>query len=207
MTDYFAKILVESNLLLSHKAIVRNESIETVFTRVNSWATQFYKNYEESGGRGPYILKLWVERRREPNYLLVDYENRKEWIHKAININSSSEILFHQIQNDVQVSVKMYPKGVISRSSKSRFDDERINRLHKNADVAWVDFILEVFRVAGVDNYDEIKVLLLPDEKIQERDRIAKEYRTKMGNELKKIAVMMIIAMIFFWLLGYLLNR
>ena len=130
MTDYFGRILVESNLLLSHKAIVRNESIENVFRRVNNFASHFYK-YEKTT-ENAVILQLLVERRRTPDYLLVSYTDRDKGVHKARPIISYSEIMFIQTQKDVEVTVNMYPTSPIFRRSKSKYDNEKLIQLSKN---------------------------------------------------------------------------
>ena len=181
--------------MLTHKAIVKNESIENVFSRVNNFASNFYKN---EFGAEVFILKLWVERRRTPDYLLLSYTNREKWIHKAISIDSYSEIFFKQIQEDVEVLVKMYLSSPFQTTSINNY--RRMTK--KDAELAWVDFVLDIFRVANVDNYEEIKGSLLSDEVVKERSRIANSFKHSTNRSFINLAIVTIAIMLILWILS-----
>ena len=67
----------------------------------------------------------------------------------------------------------------------------------EDAKLVWIDFILEVFRVAGVSNYEKLVEEFLPEPVLREREHIAEENRTTMNSQFTKLAIGIALFILF----------
>ncbi|MHA1542788.1 MAG: hypothetical protein ACTSQH_07410 [Candidatus Hodarchaeales archaeon] len=199
MVTFFEKKLDESNLIIFQKAVVSNSTCEIVYKKVYEY---IQNNNESIGSDEGTVYELVLLKRRDPNYILVSYINIRGWLYNAISINSYSEIIFSQLKSNVEVTVKMYRRS--NHQTISAFHYEVLT--NEKAKITWVDFILEMFKIAGVDNYDKIVEELLPDSILRKRDEIAdsNKYRTRIF--IRNLVVGISVLLFFLYIFNLLKN-
>ena len=156
MASYFERVLVDSNLMLSNKAIVSNATCNEVYNRIYR---HIKANIRIDGTDSVVLNQLLIERKREPEYLLLNYDNH-EGLHSLIPIVSYTEIHLRQIGSSVEGLVKMYKAH--EHQKLIPFGVEYLTK--EKARISWVDFILEIYKVAEIDNYDAKADELIPIE-------------------------------------------
>lgn len=70
----------------------------------------------------------------------------------------------------------------------------------KKARITWVDFVLEVFKVAEIDDYHGMEDRLIPEEMRFERERIMLSSRKGLLSSLRYVVIFSAIALVFLYL-------
>ena len=193
LTPYFERVLVDSNLMLSNKAIVSNATCNEVYNRIYR---HIKANIRIDGTDSVVLNQLLIERKREPEYLLLNYDNH-EGLHSLIPIVSYTEIHLRQIGSSVEVLVKMYKAH--EHQKLIPFGVEYLTK--EKARISWVDFILEIYKVAEIDNYDAKADELIPIEiqlKRMELEELAKKQERKIAKYLVLFFIVILILIIIY---------
>ena len=191
------KLLKESNLIISHKALVSNSRCEDVYKNVYNHIRLNEKNIVVE------IITLYeleIIKTLEPNYILVKYVKNQGWLYMSMPIKSLTEINFRQINSDVEVAVKMYK--LYEHQTKAPFTLELLTV--EKAKITWVDFVLEIFKAAHIDDYKGVEDRLLSLDVTNERNNIEASNRNSFIKSFKIIAFCFSLLLTLIYLLGLL---
>jgi hypothetical protein len=199
MASFYENKLIEPNLIISHKAFISNSKCEEVYKKIYEY---ILNNSNSIISEEATLYELIILKKREPNYIFVKYINNKGWLYSAIPIESHTEIIFTQLEFKVEITVNMYK--IIEHQTIRLFDFNVLT--YEKARLTWVDFILEIFKVANIDNFkDKIKELL-PDDIQKHRNKIEESYKHNTINNFKKLIVWVLVFMVILYVIGLIRN-